>query len=40
MFQPINHRPALSVAVLLMLALFTQLLAPASGGGDCEHRED
>src|SRR2546425_12775973 len=28
MFQLINHKPALSVAMLLMLALFTQLLAP------------
>src|SRR5947207_1620168 len=28
MFQPINHKPGLSVAILLMLALFMQLLAP------------
>jgi len=28
MFKPINRKPALSVAMLLVLALFTQLLAP------------
>ena len=27
MFQPIKHKPALSVTVLVMLSLFTQLLA-------------